>query len=67
MDERQILKRRIELKAQAIKLIQAERAELRERLSLLIMKERLERQIKDEFDPVLSSKLDCVNNLLETR
>lgn len=61
------LKRKIHLKGQALKLIRVERAELREQLYLLNMKARLESQMTERFDPALSSELDCVAHLLESR
>ncbi len=63
--EKQILKRKIHLKGQALKLIRVQKEELKERLSLLNMKTRLESQMADQFDPALSSNLDCVIHLLE--
>jgi hypothetical protein len=63
--ETQILKRKIYLKGQALKLIHVEREELKEQLCLLNMKARLESQMKERFDPALSSKLDCVHVLLD--
>ena len=63
--ETQTIKRKIHLKGQALKLICVEREELKERLCLLNMKTRLESQMKEQLDPALSSKLDCVIYLLE--
>ena len=65
MTDQEIIKRKIFLKGQALKLIKAERKELIYRLVLVGLKETLEAQIKDKFDPVLSRKLDCVLYLLE--
>jgi aspartokinase-like uncharacterized kinase len=65
MNEKQVLKRKIFLKAQAVKGIRAERQGLKRRLSLLELKEYFENQIIDKFDPRLSAKLDCVIYLLE--
>ena len=65
MTEKEILKRKIHLKGQALKLIEAERRELIYRLALMGLKETLEAQKMDKFDPVLSRKLDCVIYLLE--
>ena len=62
MTEKEILKRRIELKNQALTLI---KGELIYRLALMRLKEILEIQIKTKLDPVLSRKLDCVIYLLE--
>jgi hypothetical protein len=66
MDERQTLKRKIKLKTQAVRLIRAERAELREHLFLLNFKDHLEQQMKREFDSKLSLRVDAVNFLLST-
>ncbi len=65
MTDLEIIKRKILLKGQALKLITAERKELFQRFALVGLKETLEGQIKDRFDPVLSRKLDCVTYLLE--
>lgn len=65
MTEKEILKRKIQLKDQALKLIKAERRELIYRLALRGLKGTLEAQVKATFDPVLSQKLDCINYLLE--
>ena len=65
MTEKEILQRKIHLKGQALKLLKAERKELTYRLALVGLKETLEAQIKDKFDPILSKKLDCVLYLLE--
>jgi hypothetical protein len=65
--ETQTLKRKIHLKGQALKLIRVEREELKEQICLLKMKTRLESQMKERFDPVLSSKLDCVVYLLASQ
>jgi hypothetical protein len=59
-----ILQRRIKLKGQALKIIRAERNELRQRLSLLRMRESLLEQMGPDFDPEVSRKLDCVDFLL---
>lgn len=65
-EESKILKRKITLKGQALKLIREERAELKRRLFLLGLKGHYEKQINDHFDPLLSHKLDCVIHLLES-
>jgi len=65
MTEAQILKRKIQLKRQAIPLIQNEIRKCQLRLALIELKEKLEAQITDDFDPVLSRKLDAVTVLLE--
>jgi len=64
MNEREILKRKIRLKTQAIKLIRDERKELRQRLFLLEFLESLEQRMDQDFDRELSAKIDCVNFLL---
>ncbi len=64
MDKRQILRRKIVLKGQALKLIRAEREELRRRLFLLELRHFYAEQIRDDFDQRLSWKLDAVNVLL---
>lgn len=65
MDERQILQRKIKLKGQALKLIRAEREELRRKLFLLELHDFYTSQIKDGYDRRLSSKIDAVNILLD--
>ncbi|MGV8057880.1 MAG: hypothetical protein AB2L12_07665 [Smithellaceae bacterium] len=65
MTETQIIKRKILLKSQAVKVIRREIAELRLRLTLTQMKVDLETKIAPDSDPVLSRKLDCIIYLLE--
>lgn len=65
MTEKEIIRRKIQLKGQALKLIRAERKELVYRLALMGLKDFLEAEIKDKFDPTLSKKLDCIMYLLE--
>jgi len=65
MTKIEILKRKIQLKGQALKLIKEERRELIYKLALIGLKEVLEAQIETKFDPVLSCKLDCITYLLE--
>ncbi len=65
MTDREIIKRKIQLKGQHLQLIKVERRELIHRLALMGLKDTLESQIKDNFDPVLSRKLDCVTYLLK--
>ena len=65
MTSKEIVRRKIQLKGQALKLIKGERRELIYKLALMGLKDTLEAQIKDKFDPVLSRKLDCVIYLLE--
>lgn len=61
----QVLKRRIQLKRQAIPLIRREISDLQIRLALLVLKGRFEEQIAESFDLKLSRQLDCVIFLLE--
>jgi hypothetical protein len=63
-NEVQALRRKIKLKTQAVLLILGERQELRERLCLLRMRERLLGEMGHEFDRRLSSKVDCIDFLL---
>ncbi len=66
MLEQQIIGRKIVLKKQAISLLKNEIEELRDKLNLLKMKDRFEKQLKEnDFDSVLSLKLDCIQYLLE--
>ena len=64
-DERALLKQKIRVKSQALKIIGEQRRELHERLFLLNFKRFLESQIKNDFDQDLSSRLDAVIFLLE--
>ena len=64
MDEKTFLKRKIFLKGLAIQLLREERRELRERLSLLLMRDRLLKKIGPTFDRALSRKVDAVDFLL---
>lgn len=66
MNEKKILRRKIMLKNQAIKIIRMERDALKQRMNLLSLKARLEGQMTDSFSPSLSNSLDCVQFLLET-
>jgi hypothetical protein len=65
MDEMKLLKRRLELKKQALKLFVEEIRDLEERLALLKIKQRAEGRIKDNFNPAMSRRLDALNFLLE--
>ena len=58
--KKQILKRKIHLKGQAIKLIHFEQEELITHLFLLNLKARLESQMTEQFNPVLSRRLDSM-------
>jgi hypothetical protein len=64
MNEKQILQRKIELKGQALRLIRAEREQMKHRLHLLRFRDNLLKRIASDFDPELSRKLDCVDFLL---
>ena len=66
-DERALLRRKLFLKSQAIKLIRGERKELRERLFLLNLKRSLESRIGNDFDQELSARIDAVTCLLEAQ
>jgi hypothetical protein len=65
MDEREFLKRKIFLKGQALKVIRAERNKMRERFTLLNFREKILMQMRPEFDPELSQRLDCIDYLLK--
>ncbi|MCF8051571.1 MAG: hypothetical protein K9L59_10065 [Desulfobacterales bacterium] len=72
MDEFQILKRRVELKSQAVKLMAQDLDEHRNRLRsskirlfLLVYRRRLEKQMGNGFDRGLSRRLDAVQFLLD--
>ena len=65
MNELEILKRKIFLKKQALKLSIQEIEGLDDRLCLLKIKQRVESRLNKEFDSSLSRKLDCINYLLD--
>jgi hypothetical protein len=60
----EILKRRIELRKQAVPLIKEEILEDQLRLCLLILQGRFEKQIDGGFNQDVSRKLDAVSVLL---
>lgn len=62
----QILRRQIELKRQARDLIGDEIVDLQIRLALVTHKQRLETQIEEDFNSVISRKIDCILYLLES-
>ena len=66
MNEKQLLKRKMVLKSQALKLIRAERENLKRRVFLLNLKEHLECEMTENFEPQLSLRIDAVNFLLES-
>ena len=65
MNERQILRRKVRLKKQAVEVIESDIIGLNQQLALICIKEHFEKQIEDGFDPVISRKLDCLNYLLD--
>ena len=65
MTEMQIIKRKILLKRQAIKVIQGEIKDLDFRMTMTLMKADLEARMSKDFDPAISRKLDCVLYILE--
>lgn len=65
MTEPVIIQRKLFLKRQALSIIRHDVAELRDQLLLLRLKNKLERQIRGEFDRQLSRRLDAVQILLE--
>jgi len=65
MTEAQIIKRKILLKRQAVKVIRGEIRELQFKLALTQIRTDLEAQMTQEFEPTLSRKLDCLTYLLE--
>ena len=67
MDEREVLKRKIKLKTQAIQIIRSEREKLKQRLSLLQIRDNLLKQMNPEFNRELSERLNCVDFLLREK
>lgn len=65
--EVQTVRRKFLLKGQAIKLLREEKNDLKERLLLLNLKGFYERRMGERFDPNLSTKLDCIIHLLESK
>lgn len=65
MNELQTVNRKIMLKRQAVKIINAEIRVLRVKKNLLQMKADLESQIGKDFDRQLSQQIDAVRFLLE--
>lgn len=65
MNELDVVKRKIKLARQGLMLSKAEIDELEFKYTLLKTRARLERQLDETFDPVLSRRLDCVNYLLD--
>lgn len=65
MNELQTVNRKIILKRQAVKIINAEIRALRVRKNLLRMKAELEGQMKNNFDRQLSLEIDSLLTLIE--
>ena len=65
MNDQQILKRKIQLKRQALDLIRDEIFELKSEYALVELKKRYEKQIGNSYHPELSRKIDCINFLIE--
>jgi hypothetical protein len=65
MTELQTIKRKIQLKRQAIEVIKDDIIDLRFNQILIIQKGRLEKQINKTFDLTLSRKLDAIQVLLD--
>jgi len=65
-DEGIIIRRKIYLKTQALKLIRAEKEELCHRLALTKLKTYLETRITQDFNHELSAQLDAVQFLIES-
>jgi hypothetical protein len=65
MNEIKLLKRKLVLKKQALKLFAEKVEELKDRLALLKIQQRTEGRMKENFDPAISRRLDAVNVLLE--
>ena len=65
-DEKKILRKKVYLKGQAIKLIRAEQRGLRHQLNLYELKVDLESRMDQDFDQQLSSQIDAVQFLIES-
>ena len=65
MNQLEQINRRIELKSQAIELIKGEMADLKVKKILALIRQRYEGELKAEFDPVISHKVDCLTFLVE--
>jgi hypothetical protein len=66
LPETEILRRKMQLKTQALKLIRAEKEELCHRLTLAKLKTYLETRITQDFNRELSAQLDAVQFLIES-
>ena len=66
MTEREILKRKVQLKNQALRLIQIERDKLRHGLNLFKLRDFLQKRIQRDFDLELLAQLDAVQYLLDS-
>lgn len=66
MNEKAIIKRKVQLKGQALRLIRTERDELRHQLNLLNLRDFLQSQAGKVFDSKLSGQLDAVQFLLDS-
>jgi hypothetical protein len=62
----EILRRKLHLNDQAIKLIRGEREEIRHLLALVKLRDHLTRQIGPEGDLELSQQIDCCQYLIDT-
>lgn len=66
MDRVEIVARKIELKEQALELIQEEVRELRHMQNLFFLEDFLKAKIRRRFEPGLSARLDAVRSLIES-
>jgi hypothetical protein len=65
-EDEKIIKRKIHLKTQALKLIRDEKEEICHRLALAKLKTYLETRITQDFNRELSAQLDAVQFLIES-
>jgi hypothetical protein len=63
--EIKILERKMKLKRQAVRLVQAELEEIRHQLALLRLRQYLEGKITGDFEPAHSRRLDAVQFLID--
>lgn len=64
MGPEEIIDRKLFLKRQALSIIRQDISDLEWRKALMRRKREMEREIKQEFDPVLSRQLDALSVLL---
>ena len=65
MNQAEVIKRKIKLKRQAVAQITLEIQALQEHLMLIVLKNRYEKRIGNDYEPMLSRKIDGIQFMLE--